>query len=119
MKRMKELKEFDGFIESCRKLPRAKAHILDATRYAEMKTFYQEMKKAAQDNDGRLCYEIHPEAGYGCIRMESDDLVWHSRQGLPCGLLLADNLEIYPLNNGKIRTTLMFFGIARALKEEK
>lgn len=119
MKKSKVLKEFDSFVDYCRKLPRARAHILDPKRYAEMEKCYQEMMKVAQDNYGRLSYEIHPEDGYGCIRMESDDLVWYSHQGLPCTLIFADNLEIYPLKNGKIRTALMFYGITKTLKVEK
>lgn len=119
MKKRKVEKKFVNFVDYCRKLSHAKTHILNPIRYAEMEKCYHAMEKVAQENSGKLSFDVRTESGFGSIRMESDDLIWYPHQGLFAALMLADNLEVYPLKSGKIRTSLMFYGITKALEEER
>lgn len=108
--------EFDRLVEYIRKLPRSQLRIIDPIRYSEMEECYQAMRMIAKENDGKLTYEVSPECGFGSIQLESNDLVLYAKRGYSRSLMLADNLEVYPLENGKIRTALMFFGITKAIQ---
>lgn len=77
------------------------------------------MEKVAWKNNGILAFDVQPENKFGSIRMGSDDLIWYPNQGLLGALMLADNLEVYSLKDGRIRTAFMSYGITKALEEER
>lgn len=86
--------------------------------------------KAINDAHNRLEKIIHeytPKAnvqinmselndGSAYLSVETDELVVHNVQDFISIIKEANNFEIYPLNNGKIKITIMFNGIMEIIR---
>ena len=118
-----EHKEFydlpEELLEAFRTAPRAAAHVLNLRRYLEMRCAFCALNALAAEEDGWLHVRFVPEAGYGTLSLETEDLIWRSEKADACAaLFLADNLEIYPLINGRIRLNLMFYRLMLPVGEK-
>lgn len=113
MKKRKNQREMEELIEYLRKLPRARTWILNPVRFTEMKMCYHALESIALEHRADLTWEVCPEEGYGAIRMEADEFVYDLREDAAQVVSYADNVEIYPLKNGKLRAALMFYAVTK------
>lgn len=66
----------------------------------------------------RVTHMIHkPFRSMGSVTLEGPDVVFADSEWLARFGALADNMEAYPLTNGRIRVSFGFNGITKPLKE--
>lgn len=108
----------DALIGYLEKLPKAKTHVLNVSRYREMQRAYQKLEAWANANGGKISWDLQPDSGHGSLRLEADDFTWYKKDGIGLTeLFLADNFEIYALKNGRMRIGLMFYRLTLPVKE--
>lgn len=83
---------------------------------------YQRMLKAcaglqrllAPINDsGEINLKVDRQFNFGSVSAELDDLEIHTPEQFAKVILLADNFEVYPLTNGRIRLALGFSSVLK------
>ena len=90
--------------------------VLNLTRYEHVRFVYHVAKMFAEGNGVEVTYSLHdPFNSMGCVTIEGEDIEfnkmkWFCRMGE-----FADNVDIYPLTNGKIRMTLTFHGLTKPI----
>ena len=102
----------EELLEAFRKAPRAAAHVLNLWRYLDMVRAFRALDALAGEEGGWLHVRFAPDTGYGTLLLETEELIWHRENcsaEVCAALFLADNLELYPLTNGRIRLSLMFY----------
>ena len=94
----------------------SKAAIIAPQRMEQMRFVYAVAKFLTKNTDAKVSYTLHkPFKSMGSISIESDNLIfdgkWFSRAAE-----FANNTEIYPLTNGKIRVTFTFHGLTMRIE---
>lgn len=75
------------------------------------------IRKMAQMTEAKVTWALHsPFVSMGYITLEADDLIFTEMKELAEVISRCDNLEIYPLTNGKIRMTLGYHGLVKFFK---
>lgn len=110
--------EFDAFVEYVRNLPKAKVKVLDVEKYMTMLTVAIRLKKilSVTMEKGEINVEIDPDFGMGCITVEMDDLIVEEPSEFADILSEASNFEIYPLVSGKMRLSVTFHKVLKAIE---
>ena len=104
---------FDALAAYLSELPKASVKILNFPQYTK---FLRTVTKLQAYMDTYnpcilIASEVDEELCYGCIRIEVDDLTILNPE-LFCEILsTASNFEIYPLQNGTIRMSIMFYSV--------
>lgn len=104
-----------GFMKS---LPKSQVKMLNPSRYKLM------LRTAAQLTDllrktvseGELEIDVDPTFNLGSITVELDSLSVDEPLAFADVIYKADNFEIYPLTNGKIRLDVTFQSVLRTIK---
>ena len=104
-----------GFMKS---LPKSQVKMLNPSRYKLM------LRTAAQLTDllrktvsnGELEIDVDPTFNLGSITVELDSLSVDEPLAFADVIYKADNFEIYPLTNGKIRLDVTFQSVLKTIK---
>ena len=104
-----------GFMKS---LPKSQVKMLNPSRYKLM------LRTAAQLTDllrktvseGELEIDVDPTFNLGSITVELDSLSVDEPLAFADVIHKADNFEIYPLTNGKIRLDVTFQSVLKTIK---
>jgi len=103
--------ELNKLIKYLNSLPKPKITMLNQQRVEEMKFAYTTLSYLLRTTGGEATIEVKEEhmKSFGVIRIEADDLIIRDMKKFAQAIEFADNLEIYPLMNNRIRMALMFY----------
>lgn len=107
----------DGLMEFFESLPQATVKILNFERYSQMLRAAAKLAALLQKEnpEGSIDIEIIEKFSIGAISAELDDLTVYSPKVFADITKDADNFEIYPLTNGKIRLDITFHRVLKAV----
>ncbi len=89
---------------------------LQPLRLQMMNFSYRILKRIAEENGMTVSYELHkPFQSMGSICLEGEDMVFLQCKQLARAISFADNLNVFPLTNGKIRIVLTFHGLTKKI----
>lgn len=89
---------------------------LEPLRLQMMNFSYRVLKHIAKANGMTVSYELHkPFQSMGSICLESEDLVFLQCKQLARAISFADNVDVFPLTNGRIRFVLTFHGLTKKI----
>lgn len=108
---------FDALVEYIQCLPKATVKMINPSRYRLL------MRTAAQltnilrktEPEGEINIEIDDVLNMGSISVELDSLTVEEPPVFADMVFKADNFEVYPLTNGKIRLDVTFQGVLKSL----
>lgn len=108
----------DALVEYINLLPKATVKMLDFARYnAFMRTAAQLTKLLqASAPAGQIDIDLNETFNLGSISVELDSLTVENPLAFADLIYKADNFEIYPLTNGKIKLDITFQGILKSLR---
>ena len=87
---------------------------LQPIRLQMMNFSYSILKHIAEENGMTVSYELHkPFQSMGSICLEGEDLVFLQCKQLSRAISFADNVDVFPLTNGRIRFVLSFHGLTK------
>ena len=87
---------------------------LQPIRLQMMNFSYSVLKRIAAENGMTISYELHkPFQSMGSICLEGEDLVFLNCKQLARAISFADNIDVFPLTNGRIRLVLTFHGLTK------
>ena len=87
---------------------------LEPLRLQMMNFSYSVLKRIAVENGMTISYELHkPFQSMGSIYLEGEDLVLLQCKQLSRAISFADNVDVFPLTNGRIRFVLTFHGLTK------
>ena len=93
--------------------------ILNLTRVQQMQFSYAVLKKLCKDEGMTVRYiQNEPFQSMGSIFVEGDSLEFGDCKWLGKALEFADNVEIYPILNERVRMTLTFHKLTVPIKSE-
>lgn len=108
---------FDALVDYIKCLPKATVKMINPSRYKLlMKTAAQltELLRKTQP-EGEIDIEINDLLNLGSISTELDLLTIEEPLAFADVIYTADNFEVYPLTNGKIRLDITFHSILKNL----
>lgn len=117
-----EAKEYDdcldGLLGLMATLPQETVKLLDLQKYSEMLTSAARLTGLLRESGeaDELTIDVDQFFRYGTIRTELDDLAVTDTGAFMEVIALADNFEIYPLTNGKLRLSITFQSVLKAIK---
>ena len=87
---------------------------LQPLRLQMMNFSYSALKRIAEENGMTVSYELHkPFQSMGSICLEGEYLVFLNCKQLARAISFADNIDVFPLTNGRIRLVLTFHGLTK------
>lgn len=95
--------------------------VLNVSRYRQMAFAHAVLQKLARDaGDMTLTYKLHqPFKFMGSVSLEGESLEFCNSPLFSRAAGLADNIEIYPLVNGRVRMTFTFHGLTTPIGGSK
>lgn len=93
--------------------------ILHLPRVKQMQFSYAVLQKLCEDEDMTVRYiQNEPFQSMGSIYVEGDSLSFLNCKWLGRAVEFADNVEIYPLLNERVRMVLTFHGLTVPIKTD-
>jgi len=104
-----------GFMKS---MPKAQVKMLNSSRYKLMLRTAAQLTDLLRKtvSDGELEIDVDPTFNLGSITVELDSLSVDEPLAFADVIYKADNFEIYPLTNGKIRLDVTFQSVLKTIK---
>ena len=104
-----------GFMKS---LPKSQVKMLNPSRYKLMLRTAAQLTDLLRKtvSDGELEINVDPTFNLGSITVELDSLSVDEPLAFADVIYKADNFEIYPLTNGKIRLDVTFQSVLKTIK---
>ena len=104
-----------GFMKS---LPESQVKMLNPSRYKLMLRTAAQLTDLLRKtvSDGELEINVDPTFNLGSITVELDSLSVDEPLAFADVIYKADNFEIYPLTNGKIRLDVTFQSVLKTIK---
>lgn len=104
-----------GFMKS---LPKSQVKMLNPSRYKLMLRAAAQLTDLLRKtvSDGELEIDVDPTFNLGSITVELDSLSVDEPLAFADVIYKADNFEIYPLTNGKIRLDVTFQSVLKTIK---
>lgn len=104
-----------GFMKS---LPKSQVKMLNPSRYKLMLRTAAQLTDLLRKtvSDGELEIDVDPTFNLGLITVELDSLSVDEPLAFADVIYKADNFEIYPLTNGKIRLDVTFQSVLKTIK---
>ncbi len=97
-----------------------KPGILEPVWLQQMNFSYEVLRYIAEENEMTVSYELHkPFQSMGSICLEGEDLIFLNCKHLARAIAFADNVDIYPLTNGRVRLAITFRGLTKPMKMKK
>ena len=89
---------------------------LEPLRLQMMNFSYSILKHIADENGMTVSYDLHkPFQSMGSICLEGEDLVFLHCKQLARAISFADNVDVFPLTNGRIRFVLTFHRLTKKI----
>lgn len=110
--------EVDALIEYLQSLPRHEVSILNPDRVQQLRFSGAMMKKILRQTGSKAkieCRQHEFEPNVGVVRIEGVDLDIADMDGFNKAAQFADNTEIYPLRENKVRMTFTFHNLLTPL----
>lgn len=86
--------------------------ILNAGRMQQMAFTHEVLKNLLSGQDVSISHQINePFKGSGSITIEGKEIAFNDTKWFVIASQLADNFEVYPLTNGKIRLAFSFYNL--------
>lgn len=86
-------------------------------RYAQMEFAYKALKFLTQGTSAKVSYELNePFRGVGSVIVEGKELSFGSSKWFTRAAEFTDNLEVYPMTNGKVCMALTFYGLTKNME---
>lgn len=86
--------------------------IINPRRMAQMERCYDLIQTRLLSPGAELSYRVHePYKSMGCITLEADNFTVRQTKAFQQACRLANNVELYPLVNGKLRIAFSFDGL--------
>lgn len=90
------------------------AIVLKKIEFAEMV-----MKMMTKGMNVRVSTKLHePFRSMGSVTVEGTELVFVDSEWFSRAAEFANNMEVYPLTNGKVKLTLTYHGLVKSFKKE-
>lgn len=107
----------DGLMNFIEELPQATLKVLNLERYKMMMEVAAKLTSALQENnpDGEITIDVNEKFNLGYISVELDSLTITSPVLFAELICRADNFEVYPLINGKIKFDITFQRIIKSI----
>lgn len=104
-----------GFMKS---MPKSQVKMLNPSRYKLMLRTAAQLTDLLRKtvSDGELEIDVDPTFNLGSITVELDSLSVDEPLAFADVIYKADNFEIYPLTNGKIRLDVTFQSVLKTIK---
>ena len=104
-----------GFMKS---MPKSQVKMLNPSRYKLMLRTAAQLTDLLRKtvSDGELEINVDPTFNLGSITVELDSLSVDEPLAFADVIYKADNFEIYPLTNGKIRLDVTFQSVLKTIK---
>lgn len=104
-----------GFMKS---LPKSQVKMLNPSRYKLMLRTAAQLADLLRKtvSDGELEIDVDPTFNLGSITVELDSLSVDEPLAFADVIYKADNFEIYPLTNGKIRLDVTFQSVLKTIR---
>lgn len=110
-----EARELDELIDSIGEWileDEQKPGLLNPSRVKQMQFSYSVMERLTQESEMQITYVMHePFKSVGSIALEGDFLEFSDCKWLGRAIEFANNIEVYPLSNGRVRLVMTFHGL--------
>jgi len=106
--------EIDALIEQLETLQRPEASILNMQRVQQMRFSCAAIKRALRETNSDAsidCRQHEFESSLGVVDIESVDIMIRDTEWFARAAEFANNTEIYPLKENKVRLTFGFHGL--------
>ncbi len=118
---MKDDKELDALIEALGKRIQkqdSKTAMMDLSRYKKMQEAYGILRGLIHETaETSVTYEINePFKSTGSIMVEGHSIEITNTEWFCKAVALADNFEVYPLVNGKLRMAFTFYNLTKSIE---
>ncbi len=91
--------------------------LLNANKLAQLKFSYLAMRYLTRGMDAVVTYKLYePYKTMGSVSVESESLEFDDPKWLSRAAEFASNVELYPLENGKVRMTFTFHGLTTPIQ---
>jgi hypothetical protein len=117
-----DLAEVDKLIEHMKSLPKASTYMFDEERLRQCRFAYAMICHLLKQtgSDATIYYGPHePDIDVGVIRVEGVELTITDMEGFARVAEFADNMEVYPLVENKVRLEYMFYRIAKPIRWDR
>ena len=104
----------EDWLAALAQLHRSTVRVVNPPRYRQVMTTLRILQDAARETGASLHFEPMEDLGCASISMEAAEFVFRApflHAFTAAALLWADNLEVYPLENGELRLSLMFYRV--------
>ena len=110
----------DALLDCIRHLPKPSIKLLNFERYLEMLECADNLQKLLFEThtDATLTTELEHGFNLGCISVELPELTIPHPQSFAGVVSKADNFEIYPLVDGRLRLDITFYNVLAGYYEE-
>ena len=108
----------EGLMGFMRSMPKSQVKMLNPSRYKLMLRTAAQLTDLLRKtvSDGELEINVDPTFNLGSITVELDSLSVDEPLAFTDVIYKADNFEIYPLTNGKIRLDVTFQSVLKTIK---
>jgi len=115
------LKDFDALVDMLREA-RVSAgdqiSILNPIREKQIEFVYKVLKFLTKGTDAVVTYKLHePENSFGSVSAEAKSLELYGSLWFTRIMEFANNFEVYPLKNGKVRLSFAFYDLTIPIEE--
>ena len=95
----------------------ARPAVLNLRRFQEMKQCYELIENLLLTPGTDISYRLHePLKSMGSISLEANNFIFKEPEYLKMASLIASDMEVYPLANGKLRMTFGFSGLTTPIE---
>jgi len=108
---------FDALVDFINCLPKATVKMINPARYVLMMHTSSQLTKMLRKHnpEGEITMELNEMLNLGSISVELDALTIDDPLAFADMIYKADNFEVYPLTNGKIRFDITFQGVLKSI----
>lgn len=108
----------EGLMGFMRSMPKSQVKMLNPSRYKLMLRTAAQLTDLLRKtvSDGELEVNVDPTFNLGSITVELDSFSVDEPLAFADVIYKADNFEIYPLTNGKIRLDITFQSVLKTIK---
>lgn len=108
---------FDALVDFINHLPKARVKMINPARYVLMMHTSSQLTKMLRKHnpEGEITIELNETLNLGSISVELDTLTIDEPLAFADMIYKADNFEVYPLTNGKIRFDITFQGVLKSI----
>lgn len=114
----REAEEFlDALVEMLKKSENGRVKVVNPMRYAQLRKAAADLKVLLHETTEEFEMEVKtdPLFNYGAITVELENMCVANPIAFAQAVCAADNFEVYPLVNGKIRMDITFHAVLETI----